>query len=191
MKRLFIIVLLLIGQLSLTYSQSPTDSEAFRYYKVLANYQIDVGLKIIKLENYLSVCTEMAERCDSFKLSREQFDTLKGLFHETTSIVSKAMFKIIDLQEVDSSIGLKEPVLFLFRGYARMLGDYLPVFFSLLQNKRKAYTPEQAITLKNTYKRYITLMKDLDSQIDVIEVAGSEFMLKYNFTEYDVLTDGS
>ena len=72
-----------------------------------------------------------------------------------------------------------------------MLGDYFPVFISLLQNKGKVYTPEQAITIKNTYKRYIALMKDLDGQSEVIEAAGSEFLLKYKFTEYDILTDGS
>jgi hypothetical protein len=191
MKRLFLITWLLIGQFSLTFSQSSTDSEAFRYYKFLTKQQINVGLKIIKLGNYLSEYSEMAEKCDSFKLDRERFDTLSELFHETATIVSKAIFDIIDLHEVDSSIGLKEPVLFLFRGYAKMLGDYYPIFFSLLQNKGKIYTPDQALTIKNTYKRYIILMKDLDSQTDVIEAASSEFMIKYNFTEYDVLKDGS
>ena len=191
MKRLFLITWILIGQFSLTFSQSPTDSEAFRYYKFLAKHQIDVGLKIIKLGNYLSEYSEMAGKYDSFKLDRERFDTLTKLFHETATLVNKAIFNIIDLHEVDSSIGLKEPVLFLFRGYAKILGDYYPIFFSLLQNKGKAYTPDQALTVKNTYKRYIILMKDLNSQIDVIEAASSEFLIKYNFTEYDVLKDGS
>jgi len=191
MKRLFLITWLLIGQFSLTYSQSPTNSEAFRYYKSIAKHQIDVGLKLIKLGNYLSDYSDLAGKCDSFKLDRERFDTLAKLFNETATLVSKAISDIIDLNEVDSSIGLKEPVLFLFRGYARMLGDYYPIFLSLLQNKGKIYTPEQAITIKNTYKRYFTLMKDLDSQIEVIEAASSEFMIKYKFTEYDVLTDGS
>jgi len=191
MKRLFLITWLLIGQFSLIFSQSPTDSEAFRYYKFLAKQQIDVGLKIIKLGNYLSEYSEMAGKCDSFKLDRERFDTLTELFNETATLVSKAIFNIIDLHEVDSSIGLKEPVLFLFRGYAKMLGDYYPIFFSLLQNKEKVYTPNQALTVKNTYKRFIILLKDLNSQADVIEAASSEFLIKYNFTEYDVLKDGS
>ncbi len=191
MKRLFLITWLLIGQFSLTFSQSPTDSQAFRYYKFLAKQQIDVNLKIIKLGNYLSEYSDMAQKCDSFKLDRNRFDTLTELFYETATIVSKAIFNIIDLQEIDSSIALKEPVLFLFRGYARMLGEYYPVFISLLQNKGKVYTPDQAITIKNTYKRFNILMKDLDGQTDVIEAASIEFMTKYHFTEYDVLTDGS
>jgi hypothetical protein len=191
MKRLFLITWLLIGQFSLTFSQSQTDSAAFRYFKFLAKRQIDVGLKINKLGNYLSDYSDMAEKCDSFTLDRARFDTLAGLFHETSTIVNQAIFDIIDLQEVDSSIGLKEPILFLFTGYARMLGDYFPVFLSLLQNKGKVYAPDQVITLKNTYKRYIILMKDLNGQTEVIDNASSEFMLKYHFTEYDVLKDGS
>jgi hypothetical protein len=150
-----------------------------------------VSLKIIKLGNYLSEYSDMAGKCDSFKLDRERFDTLTTLFHETATIVNKAIFDIIDLQEVDSGIGLKEPMLFLYRGYAKMLGDYYPIFISLLQNKGKVYTSEQSLTIKNTYKRFIILMKDLDRQTDVIEAACSEFMTKYNFTEYDVLKDGS
>ena len=191
MKRLFLITWLLIGQLSLTFSQSPTDSEAFRYYKFLAKQQIDVSLKIIKLGNYLSAYSDMAGTCDSFKLSRKQYDTLTKLFDETVTILHNAISGISDLQEIDSSIGLKEPILFLFRGYARMLGEYYPVFISLLQNKGKVYTPDQAITIKNTYKRFNILMKDLDGQTYVIEAASSEFMTKYHITEYDVLTDGS
>lgn len=139
----------------------------------------------------MSDYSERAEKYDSFMLGRERFDTLANLFYETATMVNKAVFDIIDLHEVDSIIGLKEPVLFLFRGYARMLGDYYPIFLSLLQNKGKVYSSDEVITFRNTHKRFITLMKDLNVQIDVIESASSEFLIKYNITEYDILKDGS
>lgn len=175
---------------SVTFCQDTAHSEAFQYYKFLAKQQIEIGLNLNKLGNYLFECNEKAGKCDSFKIDRASFDTLTGLFNEATTKVNKAVFDIIDLQEVDSSIGLKEPVLFLFRGYAKMLSEYFPVFLSLLQGNKIAYMPDPTLTVKNIHKRFITLMKDLNSQTEVIETASTEFMNKYNFTEYDILKNG-